>query len=396
MDTSIVHEYIIIIDTNILHATNSNFNAIECPNLNNILKLEKNYDKVLTNGMIICIPEMVLRERCEIQSNRLKVIKDGAIKYLRDLQFDDLNIQFKKEMKNYHEKIVETSENYIKTQKIYKIPICSEEYFNIIIEKAIKKEPPFKPRKNKENELEGDNGFKDAVIWYSLLEYFKKYPFPANRKIIFLTNNTKDFNKNIDKLSKEFNELTNKDIRILQYNDKKDEFTEALRNDYSESKISTFHIDYINLNGKILLLSAELETINDIALSVKDVFETDVYDSSNYEEKIKTELKTIFKKQIKEDPEFTFEEQELAHVYVSIEYYKWSYRVLSINVEFTNGTEIEDYDSTIGDGREYGEIETEEGHNYLIDDVKDYLKSKGFDLTNTDIDWAVDEITEDD
>jgi hypothetical protein len=73
--------------------------------------------------------------------------------------------------------------------------------------------PPFI---NAENA--SDKGFKDTLIWLSLLEYFKNN---GGDNIIFVTDD-KGFKNNADTLYKEFNKITDKSIEIRDnsfYND---------------------------------------------------------------------------------------------------------------------------------------------------------------------------------
>lgn len=74
-----------------------------------------------------------------------------------------------------------------------------------ILDRVYKKIPPFLS-------VEGasDKGFKDSLIWLSLLEYFKSN---GEDDIVFVTND-KGFIKNLDVLCKEFNDYTGKNIAI--------------------------------------------------------------------------------------------------------------------------------------------------------------------------------------
>lgn len=75
--------------------------------------------------------------------------------------------------------------------------------FSTILERANNKIPPF-------IESTSDKGFKDALIWLSLIEYFKDN---GESEIVFVTNDN-GFNENIDFLAKEFSENTGKKIEF--------------------------------------------------------------------------------------------------------------------------------------------------------------------------------------
>lgn len=85
---------------------------------------------------------------------------------------------------------------------IFDIP---EKIFNNIIDRAINKKKPFLGEKG-----ESDKGFKDAILWESLLEYAKDQEV---NNFYFITKNSNDFPKDI--LEREFYQLTFKNIKIF-------------------------------------------------------------------------------------------------------------------------------------------------------------------------------------
>lgn len=74
-----------------------------------------------------------------------------------------------------------------------------------ILDRVYKKVPPFLS-------VDGasDKGFKDSLIWLSILEYFQS---SGEDEVVFVTNDN-GFRKNTDALCKEFNEFTGKNISI--------------------------------------------------------------------------------------------------------------------------------------------------------------------------------------
>lgn len=77
--------------------------------------------------------------------------------------------------------------------------------FSKILDRVYKKVPPFLS-------VDGasDKGFKDSLIWLSLLEFFQS---GGEDDVVFVTNDN-GFRKNIDELYKEFKEFTGKNISI--------------------------------------------------------------------------------------------------------------------------------------------------------------------------------------
>lgn len=80
-----------------------------------------------------------------------------------------------------------------------------EATFLNILDRVLKKVPPFLS-------VDGasDKGFKDSLIWISLLEFFK---CSGEENVVFITNDN-GFRKNTDALCQEFKEFTGKDIII--------------------------------------------------------------------------------------------------------------------------------------------------------------------------------------
>ncbi len=77
--------------------------------------------------------------------------------------------------------------------------------FSKILDRVFKKVPPFLS-------VDGasDKGFKDSLIWFSLLEFFQS---SGEDDVVFITNDN-GFRKNTDVLCKEFKEFTGKNIVI--------------------------------------------------------------------------------------------------------------------------------------------------------------------------------------
>ena len=74
-----------------------------------------------------------------------------------------------------------------------------------VLDRAYKKTPPF-PMNDK-----SDHGFKDTVLWLSLVKYFKDN---GEKEIVFVTED-KGFGKNQEVLIEEFKKETHKSIKIM-------------------------------------------------------------------------------------------------------------------------------------------------------------------------------------
>jgi len=105
---------------------------------------------------------------------------------------------------NFYERMEKFFLDYFETKNIKKIDIPkNKEIFNKIINRAINKEKPFSGKDG-----ESDKGFKDVILWESILEYAKK---SQSKRFMLVTKNKNDFPL---QLKDEFKMQTHKDIRI--------------------------------------------------------------------------------------------------------------------------------------------------------------------------------------
>ena len=80
------------------------------------------------------------------------------------------------------------------------------ETLSAIIDRANKRLPPFSAAKDA-----SDKGFKDCLMWLSILEFFKNY---GENEIILVTDDKSAFGNHKDALTYEFNKETGKSIEI--------------------------------------------------------------------------------------------------------------------------------------------------------------------------------------
>ena len=158
-------------DTNILHLPKTvSFGEFH---------LNSKFDRVveMINGgrtrdtVKILLPEIVLKElwkqRCDDYDSVWNTITSNV-----SLLGDDVKVRVHAGRDAYSTRLSNQIEKYIKQFPfVEKIPFCASEYFQEIIQRAILKEPPFEGK-----EKTSDKGFKDTVLYYSLLDYAKKHP----------------------------------------------------------------------------------------------------------------------------------------------------------------------------------------------------------------------------
>lgn len=205
----------IVFDTNMLYNSDTKYDDFSFnKNINLFIDFLK--DEELTDKCSILIPKVVIDELKQQQKEHF--CED--YKKLQDLlsrQGDLCNVVWNIDIDKYDSYIESKIENYIVQKKIEIIDVCSEKAFKGILEKALKKNPPFEGVEKK-----SDKGFKDAVIWHSLIEYSIQYGgsyiFYTNDKI-FLDNKKylrEDFVENKYRKIEFFNNIDNVRKYILE------------------------------------------------------------------------------------------------------------------------------------------------------------------------------------
>lgn len=87
------------------------------------------------------------------------------------------------------------------------IPFSKDgETLSVIIDRANKRLPPFSPAKDA-----SDKGFKDCLLWLSILSYFKEN---GESEVVFVTDDKSAFRNYTDALKEEFYKVTGKSIEI--------------------------------------------------------------------------------------------------------------------------------------------------------------------------------------
>ena len=84
---------------------------------------------------------------------------------------DFFSFYFQYTPEQYANELLGQADQYLIEEKIEILPVCKDAQFHNILETSIKKLPPFEGVKGK-----ADKGFKDAVIWFSLIDYAKDHP----------------------------------------------------------------------------------------------------------------------------------------------------------------------------------------------------------------------------
>lgn len=173
---------------------------IQNQNLDEVLdKLEENFSVYTT--------QVSIDERIAQNCRELKAQFDEAEKCkMKFIHF--ATISFKKtyeEESEFYQKGMQAK--YEKYFGEHIIPFTKDgEMLGSIINRANKRLPPFSAAKDA-----SDKGFKDCLLWLSMLAYFKDN---GEDYVIFVTDDKSAFRNNTEYLQKEFHEVTGKTIEI--------------------------------------------------------------------------------------------------------------------------------------------------------------------------------------
>lgn len=183
----------LVVDTNFI---------IQNRNLQEIIKtLDDNYKLYVTQ---ISIDERIGQQIRDLKKKYAEISKIQK-EYKNIARFEEIN-KYEKCETELKKRVQKAYED---TNGINIIPFSSNEQTLFkILERANLKTPPFIL------ESKSDKGFKDALIWLSLLDYFKN---DGENEIVFITDDN-GFLKNENFLCEEFNTYTEKTIQIKSNN----------------------------------------------------------------------------------------------------------------------------------------------------------------------------------
>jgi len=265
----------------------------------------------LQDKILIGLSEIVLKEYCNHRKREFGIKLDqckkilSKMKNLENCNFED--IQFPGNSFNYgdyiHQKIKEQISK--SNNGFIIIPVKEEKYksiFKRVLDRAINHKKPFDER--------GDRGFKDAIIFESLVEFQLAHKFV---KIIFFSDNLRDFS---EELIREFSQLTGRLLEIESNYDlleqtleeiyriiiKYPKLLEHLKEDYFEGQLEEYMSDFLGLginNFKITNFCKGIEECTNQDL--KD------FDLEDYLEEIIDNLKKVFLEFVNDGKEYNCE-----------------------------------------------------------------------------------------
>ena len=191
----------VFLDTNILHSKSTDFTKARFAE-----KLEELIGEIEVNDLYtyvkLVIPQLVISELRKQQI-------DDCSDTVKDLRKTKVTSQVIELPKNYEETCDKVFNDTLDglhngTVKVDVAPYPPDEALQGIIRRAISKNPPFEAK-----EKESDKGFKDALIWESLLEYKKQH----SKDVLVLYSKDKRITDPF--LAKEYKELFDEEIHMV-------------------------------------------------------------------------------------------------------------------------------------------------------------------------------------
>ena len=169
-------EYFVIFDTNALYHSYDKKADFSTFSFNgtyeNVLGFINQLD--IYERVVIVIPTVVWKEMerqiIEAHQTKIKELRDKANKY----HFPEIALEDKGDI-NYYDFIHPVIEEYRANlssdiNKVIELPVASELRYQSIVNRAFEKRPPFEGKDKK-----SDKGFKDALLWESILEFASQH-----------------------------------------------------------------------------------------------------------------------------------------------------------------------------------------------------------------------------
>lgn len=160
----------------------------------------------LQEDFTVYVTQVSVEERIAQQCRELKDKYDKLPALQNDyIRIAKISVQ-KSYEKNAEEYRIGIQANYDGLFSSHVIPFSkTSEVFSEVLDRAYKKLPPFSNANNA-----SDKGFKDSLIWISMLSYFKE----SGENTVILVSSDNGFKDNADTLCKEFKEVTGKTLEI--------------------------------------------------------------------------------------------------------------------------------------------------------------------------------------
>lgn len=192
-------KYRIMLDTNIVYTEREGIGEIFHRNILDLKKFIKEHK--IEKNIQLCLPEIVIGERITHGNVRAKQLVENINNNFNQLSKLDNSVIIPNIQKDFIAILQKKIDQFIKEHNItiLNIPLVDQKE---LIKRALNRIPPFRQH---------DYGFKDTLIWYSILEDAKQNP---DMDYIFISMNDKDFI--IEELEPQFKAVSKKSLHIFR------------------------------------------------------------------------------------------------------------------------------------------------------------------------------------
>lgn len=380
-----IKHFYVFIDTNLLYNNKIDYNIFETYIMKYLLEIRDSINTIFEDSKKISyyFAEMVCNEAYSITKEQIKIEFEEFVKKIEYIDEKKLKDELNEIITNLDQKINEKKDKFILDNEIIIVPHCNSSYFQNIIEKAIDKKLPFKPKYNqKKKRYVGDNGFKDAVIWYSIIDYIKDKTISDKDHIILLTNNKSDFES--EEMLREFEDIVRKEIHVIDVPNVKDskfsEFINLILKDSKHIKIDSINISYLNTNNNVRINSIEFSPLD---FNISSIFNNN-FKFSKFKDDIENEITAKLKKLFNVDNlKFNYTKLSIEYVNVHLRNYKsYFYDIYNIELGYDDGTTV----YVDGSDKQYFDIgQDEESDIGFKDEISSNLEGQGYGPIDLDI-----------
>jgi hypothetical protein len=201
--------FYIFLDTNTLMNQTNSWDIFTTDLLRNVLVLRDfiERDFSIFKEIKIILPELVLKERYKQKYKKLEPSIATVIDLLEDIYegnnaYREVYPPIRTVKENLYSIIEQKGEEYLSKNRIEVTRPCDSRHFSRITAKVIQNEAPF--------EENSDKGYKDTLIWFSIIDYVQENVKEASSKILLITHNLRQFDA--PRLHEEFKEYTGYEI----------------------------------------------------------------------------------------------------------------------------------------------------------------------------------------
>jgi hypothetical protein len=345
-------QILIFIDTNLLWNDQNDFNIFSTSFLTQLIQFRDFFNnEVQSTEIKIIFPNTVIRERYKQKLDTLLLSIKGISESLKKLtkmkifNNDSAISDLEQLTTNLHHIIENEGTNFLLENSIISCPDCPDIYFENIVQKAYNKEKPFDNKKA--------DGFKDSLIWFSVIDYVRKQKLKEDDLIIFFTINKRDFES--EAMLGEFFNFTQKNLLIFGFDktykihesSENQEFLKYLLKEAQEIKITGIRIGY---NESVTRINIENIFADPFPSNLLKLIDTHDIRKNDCIDKLKARVITLLKSlnfHVISD-RISIEARKLpaiCDITVFLDYHTNGqfYDINFVKIEFDDGEEVERY-----------------------------------------------------